>query len=134
MGQVKAKRPNPTPERSAGAVGGGGGGRTPSTMHGAAGCTPHPGDSGGEGSGDGGRGRRNDKQNKKPGAKEKSDVEKYGEATEDEIQFSRALGKAIGETTKRPAQHLSKLAHAKHQDIRFWLTTSKDIFDRNTYQ
>ena len=44
------------------------------------------------------------------------------------------MGKAIGETTKRPAQPPSEYKHAKHQDIRFWLTTCKDFFDRNPYQ
>jgi len=65
---------------------------------------------------------------------EKTDEEKYREATEDEIRFSRALGKAIGETTKLPAKALSEYKHAKHQDIRFWLTTCKDMFDGNPYQ
>ena len=44
------------------------------------------------------------------------------------------MGKAIGETTKRPTQPPSEYEHAKHQDIRFWLTTCKDVFDRNLYQ
>ena len=47
---------------------------------------------------------------------------------------SRALGKAIGETTKRPAQPPPEYEHAKHQDVRFWLTACKDFFDRNPYQ
>jgi len=104
MGQVKGKRSNPTPEQSTGAAGGGGR-RPPPTMHGAAGGTPDPGDSEGEGSNNERRARRDerpDKRNKKPADKEKTD--EYGDATEDEIRFSRALGKAIGETTKRPAQ------------------------------
>jgi len=107
MGQVKGKPSNTTPERSPGAIGGGDGGRPPPTMHGAAGGTPDPGDGEGEGSDDQSRGRRAerpDKRNKKPAEKEKTAEEKYGEATEDQIRFSRALGKAIGETTKRPAQ------------------------------
>jgi len=106
-------------------------------MHGAAGGTPDLGDSEGGGSDDERRerlGERPDQQNVKPGDKDKTDEEKYGEATEDEIIFSRALGKAIGETTKRPAQPPSEYEHAKHQDIRFWLTTCKDFFDRNPYQ
>jgi len=69
-----------------------------------------------------------------PAEKEKTNEEKYGEATLDEIRFSSALGKAIGETTKPPAQPPSEYEHAKHQDIRFWLTTCKDPFDRNPYQ
>ena len=52
MGQVKGKRPNPTPERSAGATGAGGGGRPPPAMHGPAGGTHDPGDSEGGGSDD----------------------------------------------------------------------------------
>ena len=128
MGQVKGKGSNPTPERSAGATGGGGGGQPPPTMHGAAGGAPDHRDSGGGGSDDERRGRpyeRPEKRSKKPAEKEKSDAEKYGEATEDVIRFSRALGKAIGETTKRPAQPPSEYEHAKQQDIRFWLTTCK---------
>jgi len=106
-------------------------------MQGAAGGTPDPGDSEGGGSDDERRVRRDerpDKWSKKPAEKEKTDEEKYGEATEDEIRFSRALQKAIGETTKRPAQPPSEYEHAKHQDIRFWLTSCKDFFDRNQYQ
>jgi len=131
MGQVKVKHSNPTPERSAGATRGGGGGRPPLTMHGAAEGTPDPEESEGEGSDDGRRGRRDErpeKRSKKPAEKEKPDEEKYGEATEDVIRFSRALGKAIGETTKRLAQPTSEYEHAKQQDIRFWLTTCKDFF------
>jgi len=130
MSQVQAKRSNPTPERSARATGRGGRGRPPPTMYGAAGGTPDPGDSEGGGSDDKRRGRRDerpDKPDKKPPEKEKTDEEKYGEATEEEIRFSRALGKARGETTKRPAQPPSEYEHAKHQDIQFWLTTCKDF-------
>ena len=137
MGQVKGKGSNPTPERSAGATGGGGGGQPPPTMHGAAGRTPDHRDSGGGGSDDERRGRRDerpDQGNKKPAEKEKTDEEKYGEATEDEIRFARALGKAIGETMRRPAQPPSEYKHAKHQDIRFCVTTGKDYFHRNAYQ
>jgi len=75
MCQVKGKRSNQTPERSAGATGGGGGGRPPPTMHGAAGGTPDPGDSEGGGSEDGRQGRRDerpDKRNKKPAIKGKN--------------------------------------------------------------
>ena len=110
IGKVKGKRSNPTPEQSAG-VGGGGGGRPPPTMHGAAGGTPDPGNSEGEGSDDQRRGRRDkrlDKRNKIPAAKEKADEGKYGDATEDELRFSRALGKTIGETMKGPAEPLSE--------------------------
>ena len=53
-------------------------------MHGAAGGTPDPGDTQGGGSNDERRARedeRPDKRNKKPAEKEKTDQEKYGEAT-----------------------------------------------------
>jgi len=106
MGQVKGKRPNTTPERRARAGGGAGGRRSP-TMHGAAAGTPYPEDSEGEDSDDERRERRDkkpDKENKKPAENQKADEEKYGEATADEIPFSRALGKAIGETTQHPVQ------------------------------
>jgi len=99
MSQVKGKRSNPNPEQSARPTGGGGGGRPPPTMHGAAGDTLDPRDSEGEGSDDERRGRgdeRPDKRNKKPTEKEKTDEENYGEAPENKIWFSRALGKAIG--------------------------------------
>ena len=56
------------------------------------------------------------------------------EATWDEKRFSRALGGAIGDTTKRPAQPPPDYEHTKHQDVRFWLTACKDFFDRNSYQ
>ena len=84
MGQVKAKRSNPTPERSTGA-GGAGGGLPPPTMHGAARGTPDPGDSKGGESEDERRGRREerpDKRNKKPAEKEKTDEKKYGEVSQ----------------------------------------------------
>jgi len=137
MGQVKGKRSIPTPEQSAGATGGGGRGGPPPIMHGPVGGTPDPGDSEGGGSDDERRGRRHErphKRNKKPAEKEKTEEEKYGEVTEDAIRFSTALGKAIGERTKAPAQPPLEYEHAKHQDIRFWLNTGKDFFDRNPYQ
>jgi len=67
-------------------------------MHGAAGGTPNPGNSNREGSSDERRGRRNNKPtkpNKKAAKEKKSDNQKYREATEDQIRFSMALGKAI---------------------------------------
>jgi len=121
MCQVNSKCSNPTPEPSIGA-GGGGGGRPRPRMNEAAGRSPDTGDSDEDGSGDEGGARRNNKpakRNKKPAEKDKTDGEKYGQATEDEIRFSRALGNAIGEITKRPAQPPSEYQHAKHQDIRF---------------
>jgi len=136
MGQVKCRRSHPTPERS-GRAGGGGGGGPPPIMHRAAGGTPDPGDSEGEGSDDerqGRQGERPAKENRKPVGKEETDEEKYGDATENQIQFSRALGKSIGKTTKCPGQPPSEDEHAKHQDIQFWLTTSMDLLYRNPYQ
>jgi len=137
MSQVKGKGSNRTLERSSGAKAAGGVGRPPPTMHGAAGGTTDPGDSEGGGSDDDRRGRRDerpDKRNKKPAETEKSEEEKYGEAREDEIRFPRALGKAIGDTTKRAAQPASEYEDAKHLDIWFWLTTCNDFVDRNPYQ
>ena len=106
-------------------------------MHGAAGGTPDPGDSEGEGSNDERHERldeRPDKRRKRPAEKDKTAEEKYGEATEDEILSSRALGKAIGETTHHPPQPPSEFEHAKHQAIPCWLTTCKYFFNRNPYQ
>jgi len=127
MGQVKGKRSNPTLGRSTGS-GGGGGGLPPPTIHRAVGGTPDPGDSEGGGSDDERRVMRDerpDKRNKKPAKKETIDQEKYGWATEDEIRFSRALGKAIGEIPKPPAQPPSEYEHAKDQEIQFWLSTRR---------
>ena len=55
-------------------------------------------------------------------------------ADPDELRFSRILGRPIGDSTKRPAQPPPEYEHAKHQDIRFWLTACKDFFDRNPSQ
>ena len=49
----------------------------------------------------------------------------------DELRFSRILGRAIGDTSKCPAQPPHEYEHAKHQDLRFWRTACKDFFDRN---
>ena len=103
----------------------------PPTMPGDAGGTPDLGDIEGDGSGHEGLGRQGENP---PNGRKKQKRKKYGEATKDEIRFSRALGKAIGESTKRPAQPPSEYEHANHQDIHFWLTACKDLFDRNTYQ
>jgi len=106
-------------------------------MPGAPGGNPHPCESEGEGSGNERRGRpdkRPNKRNKQPREKEKTDEEKYREATEDEIWFSWILGKAIGETTKRPPQPPSGYEQAKPQDIRFWLTSGQHYFSRNLCQ
>jgi len=108
-------------------------------MDGTAAGTPDPGDSKVEGSDDERRGRwdeRPNTRNKKPAVKEKTAEvpQKYGDATEDKIRISWALGNAIGDTTKRPAQPTSEYEHARYLDIRFWLTTWKDFWDCNPYQ
>jgi len=130
MGQVKGQCGNTTPERSARATGGAGGRRPSYTMHGLL-EAPLILDIVQEK-----QVMRRDEEdgmthltneNKQPAEKEKSDEEIYGEATEDEIRFAWALGKAIEETTKSTAQRPSGVEHAKHQDIWFWLTTCKDF-------
>ena len=55
-------------------------------------------------------------------------------ADPDELRFSPILGRAIGDTSTRPAQSPPEYEHAKHQDVRFWLTACKDFFDRNPSQ
>jgi len=85
MGQVKGKRSNPTPERSAGATGRRGWGRPPPTMPGRGGGTPDPWDGEGGGSDNERRVRQDErpnKRNKKPAEKEKTDKEKCGEVSQ----------------------------------------------------
>ena len=55
-------------------------------------------------------------------------------ADPDKLRFSRILGRAIGDTSKRPAQPPPKYEQAKHQDVRFWLTACKESFDSNPSQ
>ena len=55
-------------------------------------------------------------------------------AAPDELRFSRLLGTAIVDTSKHLAQPPPEYEHAKHQDVRFWLTSSKDLFDCNPSQ
>ena len=55
-------------------------------------------------------------------------------ADPDELRFSRIMGRAIGDTSKLPAQPPPEYEHAKNQDVRFWLTACKDFFDRNPSQ
>ena len=55
-------------------------------------------------------------------------------ADPDQLRFSRILGRAIGDISKRPAQPTPEYEHAKHQDFTFWLTAGKNFFDRNPAQ
>ena len=133
----KGKQSDPTPERSIAAEGGdGGGNRPPPPQHGAPGA-PGGGDSDddGEGPGKGRRDERPTRRSRKPRREEdEEDDEDEGMADPDELRFSRILGRAIGDTSKRPAQPPPEYQHAKHQDVRFWLTACKDCFDRNPSQ
>ena len=133
----KGKQSDPTPERSIAAGGGdGGGNRPPPPQQGARGA-PGGGDSEDDGGGPG-KGRRDERparRSRKPRREEdEEDDDDEGMADLDELRFSRILGRAIGDTSKRPAQLPPEYEHAKHQDVRFWLTACKDFFDRNPSQ
>ena len=130
----KGKQSDPTPERSMAAGGEGGGGNRPPPPQQAAPGAPGGGDCDDDDDDEEGprKGRRDERPARKGKGPEENEEEE--EATWDEIRFSRALGKAIGDTTKRPAQPPPEYEHAKHQDVRFWLTACKDFFDRNRYQ
>ena len=78
------------------------------------------------------KGRWDERPARKGKGPEADEVEE--EATWDELRYSRALGKAIGDTTKRPAQPPPEYEHAKHQDVRFCLRAYKDFLDCNPYQ
>ena len=115
------------------AGGGNGGNQLPPPQQAAPGA-PRGGDSDDDDEDEGWRkGRWDERPTRKNKAREDNE-DGEEEATWDEIRFSRALGKAIRETTKRPAQPPPEYEHAKHQDVRFWLTECKDFFDRNPYQ
>ena len=133
----KGKQSDPTPERSiAGGGGGGGGNRPPPTQQGAPGA-PGRGDSDddGEGPGKGRRDERRARRSRKPRREEyEKDDDDEGMADPDELRFSRILARAIGDTSKRQAQPPPEYEHAKHQDVRFWLTACKDFFDSNPSQ
>ena len=130
----KGKQSDPTPERSMARGGEGGGGNRPPPPQQAAPGAPSGGDSGDDDDDEKGpgKGRRDERPVRRGKGPEENEEEE--EATWDEIRFSRALGKAIGDTTKGPAQPPPEYEHAKHQDVRFWLTTCKDFFDLNLYQ
>ena len=129
-------RNNPTPERSIAAGRGDGGGNRQPPLQGAPGA-PGGGDSDddGEGLGKGRRDERPARRSRKPRREEdEEDNDDEGMADPDELRFSRILGRAIGDTSKRPAQPPPEYEHTKHQDVRFWLTACKDFFDRNPSQ
>ena len=130
----KGKQSDPTPERSMAAGGEGGGGNRPPPPQQAAPGAPGGGDS--DNDDDDEEGSKKERRDERPARKGKGpeENEEEEEATWDEIRFCRALGKAIGDTTKRPAQPPPEYEHAKHQDVRFWLTACRDFFDRNPYQ
>ena len=133
----KGKQSDPTPKRSMAAVGGDGGGtRPPPPQQGAPGA-PGGGDSDYEGEGPG-KGRRDERlawRSRKPRREEdEEDDDDAGIAAPDELRFSRILGRAIGDILKNPAQPPPEYEHAKHQDVRIWLTACKDFFDRNPSQ
>ena len=128
----KGKRSDPTPVRSATAAGGGNVGNRPPPRQQAAPGAPGGGDSDDDGE-EPEKGRQEERPARKgrgPGENEKGEEE----ATWDELRFSRALGKAIRESTKRQAQPPPEYEHAKLQDVRFWLTACKDFFDPNPCQ
>ena len=128
----KGKQSDLTPEQSATAAGGGNGGNRPPPPQQAAPGAPRGGDSNDDDEGPE-KGRWDERPARKGRGPEENEEEEE-EATGDELRFSRALGKAIGETTKRSAQPPPQYEHAKHQNVRFWLTACKDFFDRNLYQ
>ena len=116
------------------AAGGGNGGNRPPPPRQAAPGAPGRGDSDdGDDDKEGpSKGRRDERPARKGKGPEENEEEE--EATRDELRFSRALGKTLGDTTKWLAQPPPEYEHAKHQDVRFWLTACKDFFDRNPYQ
>ena len=133
----KGKQSDPTPERIIAAGGGDGGvNRPPPPQQGA------PGAPGGGDSDDDGEGPRKGRQDERPARRsrkprreeDEEDDDDEGMADPDELRFSRILGRAIGDTSKCRAQPPPKYEHAKHQDVRFWLTACKDFFDRNPSQ
>ena len=139
LSQVKGKekQSDPTPGRSIAAGGrDGGGNRPPPPQLGA------PGASGGGDSDDDGQGPRKGRRDERPARRsrkprreeDEEDDDDEGMADIDELRFSRILGRAIGDTSKHPAQPPSEYEHAKHPDVRFWLTHRKDFFDRNPSQ
>ena len=130
----KGKQTEPTLERSIAEGGRGNGGNRPPPPQQAALGPPGGGESDNENDDEDGRskGRRDERPTRKGNEPEENEEEE--EANWDQLRFSRALGKAIGDTTKRPAQPPREYEQAKHQDVRFWLIACKDFFDRNPYQ
>ena len=113
------------------AGGGNGGNQPPPPQQGA------PGAPGGGDSDEEEEGSRKGRRDERPARKNKDSEENQDvveKATWDELRLSRELGKAIGDTTKQPAEPPPEYEHAKHQDVRFWLTACKDFFDLNPYE
>ena len=115
----KGKKSDPTPEPSARAARGGNSGNRPPLPQQAAPGAPGGGDSDDDEDQD--EGPEKGRQDERPATKGKGpeENEEVEEATWDELRFSRALGKAIRETTKRPAQPPPEYEQAKHKDVRF---------------
>ena len=133
----KGKQSDPTPERSIAAGGGDGGGDKPPPPRQGAPVAPGGGDSDDdwEGPRKGRRDERPARRSRKPRREEdEDDNEDEAMADPDKLRFSRILGRAIGDTSKRPAQPPPEYKHVKHRDVRFWLTDCKDFFDRNPSQ
>ena len=135
----KGKQSDPTPERSIAAGGGDGGGNGPPPPQ-----QGVPGAPGGGDSDDDREGPRKGRRDERPARRseetrreeDEEDDDDEGMADPDELRVSRILGRAIGDTSKRPSptQPPHEYKHAKHQDVRFWLTACKDVFDRNPSQ
>ena len=130
----KGKQADPRPEPSARAAGGGNGGNRPPPPQQAAPGAPGGGDSDDNDEEEEGPGKRRHDERPARKGKEPEENEEEQEATWAELWFSRALGNAIGDTTKQPAQPPPEYEDAKPQDVRFWVTACKGFFDRNPYQ
>ena len=124
----KGKKSDPTPEPSATAAGGGHGGNRPPPPQQAAPGAPRGEDIDDDNDDEEGpeQRRRDERPSRKRQGPEQNEDEE--ETTWDELRFSRALGKAIGDTTKWPAQPPPEYEHAKHQGVRFCLTACKISF------
>ena len=117
----KGKQSDPTPERSMAAGGDGGGNRAPPSQQGAPGA-PGGGDSDNnrEGPRKGRRDERPARRSRKPRREEdEEDDDDEGMADPDELRFSRILGRAIGDTSKRPAQPPPEYEHANTKMLGF---------------
>ena len=141
VGQVKGKgrTPDTVPEAS-----GGGSGRKkpPLKMRGAAGGAPGGGDDDGEdddneGSHRGGRRPEGPRQRKNPPLPDDNDDEDddNSHTPDPELEkFARAMAKALGKTTRVSAEPSVVFRNERYQDIRLWLISCTDFFDRNKWQ